>query len=105
MTDQPRLPYESPYPSGLPGFHNEPRDTEVTAAEHAFERAGRDTRRVVELLTEAGKRGMCDHEGRAVFYSFPQRRCDLTQRGLVVDSGQRRPSPRGRPAIVWVLRA
>lgn len=48
--------------------------------------------------------GLTDEEGQRILrmYSFPKRRCDLYQRGMVVDSGLRRDSSYGKPMVVWV---
>ncbi len=96
----------SPYPGGLPGSHAGGHDTEAAAAEHAHGSASKTRVAVLEFLHERGIRGATDHEGEEMLrmFSYQRRRTDLSQSNppLVVDSGRRRTSPRGRPMIVWV---
>jgi hypothetical protein len=105
MSQQPPLDfdYRSPYPDGMPGVHRDAQDTEIAASELAAKTAGAGCQRVLAMLREADWRGLTDLEGQADYFSFPKRRCDLYHAGLVVDSGQRRPTPRGSVAIVWIL--
>jgi hypothetical protein len=97
--------YASPYPDGLPGHGW--RDTEVRAAFAALVRAADATRRVFQFLRDRGELGATDFEGMDALgmFSFPKRRSDLAHLSppIVVDSGKRRPSPRGKLAIVWTL--
>ena len=62
---------------------------------------------VLTALAAAGDRGMIDHDHEAVNGlkqdTAGKRRGELVADGLVVDSGQRRKTPRGAKAIVWVL--
>jgi len=58
-------------------------------------------------IREAGPRGLTSFELAHVtgepFESIQPRTTGLRDAGKIKDSGDRRPSPRGRKAIVWVL--
>jgi hypothetical protein len=86
--------------------HVNGRDTEVIAARAIAPLTGRHRARVIHLL-RAYPEGLTDDEGGARMggdrLTFGRRRSELTKAGLVKDSGQRRPTKYGRPAIVWVL--
>lgn len=87
-------------------YHVNGRDTEVAAALAITPLTGHHRQRVLHLLrTYAG--GLTDDEGGQHMggdrLTFGRRRSELTKAGLVKDSGQRRPTKYGRPAIVWVL--
>ena len=91
----------SPYPDGLPGHRG--RDTEIAAAVAALRNAPENWRRAYGFIDSREERGATDIEGQdECFFSFPKRRCDLMHFSIVVDSGQRRKTPRGSLAIVWV---
>jgi hypothetical protein len=96
----------SPYPGGLPASHAGGHDTEETAAELAHANASKTRLAVLEFLQGRGADGATDHEGEEALsmFSYQRRRTDLSQSepALVVDSGRRRISPRGRPMIVWI---
>jgi hypothetical protein len=70
-------------------------------------RATRD--KVLAYIAARRARGATDQEiaaGLAMLSdSARARRCELRDRGDIVDSGQRRPSPSGRPSTVWVVPA
>jgi hypothetical protein len=73
-----------------------------------YDEATRDTdrARALRALREAGAEGLTDYElaeriGRQQ-NSAGKRRGELRDRGLVTDSGRRRPAPSGASAIVWV---
>ncbi len=93
--------YRSPYRDGLPGHRG--TDTELAAAVTALESAPEKWQMAYRFIDAMGVVGATDIEGRDnCFFSFPKRRCDLMKASLVVDSGRRRPTPRGADAIVWV---
>ncbi len=94
--------YRSPYRSGLPGEHGR-HDTERAAAYEAVWTANETTRAVYRLLLRRGSEGATYTELQQALGigSAQQRLSDLVQRGLVVDSGHRRLTPRKRKAIVW----
>lgn len=64
---------------------------------------------VLALFKRAGRVGMTDGElismmpARCCESSVRPRRIGLVDDGVVVDSGQKRHSPSGRQATVWVL--
>lgn len=68
-----------------------------------------DRQRVLEAFKRAGSRGLTDQELDTVTpKSFSEntsrpRRIDLLADGFLKDSGMRRPTRFGRPAIVWVV--
>lgn len=82
-------------------------DTSRTAARSARVRDGQ--RKVLDALAVAGGAGLTDFEladrTGVKQTSIGKRRGELRDAGLVVDSGRRRPSDTGRPAIVWTLKA
>lgn len=63
-------------------------------------------RAIVLRLLEAHPGGLTDDEGGALMdgdrLTFGRRRNELAKTGIVLDSGLRRKTPRGREAIVWV---
>lgn len=62
---------------------------------------------VLKALAAAGEHGMIDHDHQPVNGlgqdTAGKRRGELVDDGLVVDSGIRRRTPRGRNAAVWVI--
>jgi hypothetical protein len=60
---------------------------------------------ILGYLCERGEVGATDDEGELalgiIAQSYTPRRGELVRAGLVVDSGERRPTRRGRGAIVW----
>ncbi len=62
---------------------------------------------VLAVVGVAGPLGATDAEIEAVTKARAQsvtpRRGELRDRGFIVDSGRRRLTPRGFPAIVWTL--
>ena len=93
------------YPDGLPGHHG--RDTERAAAEFVAETGLEGKLRLVHDLVDGnGAVGATYPEvvEQLGSDSFQRRLSDLARLGFVVDSGLRRPSPRGRPCTVWVTR-
>lgn len=89
----------------LGGYHQNGPDTERLAAESIKERSGRLRQQALALLDQHPD-GLTDDEGGALMggdrLDFGRRRNELCTAGLVIDSGRRRPSHRGRPAAVWV---
>ena len=90
--------------------HHHPHDTETAAAVSVADHTGKIRTAVLGLLREHPG-GLTDDEGGGLLTSrgfraadrltFGRRRQELALLGLVVDSGRRRPTPRGRSAIVW----
>lgn len=96
-----------------PLVHRDAHDTEQAAADSVAGSAATVRNRVLTLLREAGGTGLTDDEGAEAYrrrhhvrdadrLTFGRRRHELEMAGLVDDSGQRRLTPRGRKAIVWV---
>lgn len=101
--NQNRLDFERPlYVDGLPGHHG--KDTEVEAAKGVAGAASRSEFECYGFILNRGDRGATFHEVVEHFNdpSRQQRVSALAGRKLIVDSGERRASPRGRPCTVWV---
>ena len=81
-------------------------DTSRAAAESVRPFAVSMEAAVLEAIRNAGPMGLCDHEIEAatgfIHQTASARRRGLFLKGLVRDSGMRRPSPSGRLAKVWV---
>ena len=80
--------------------------TSRDAAEAIAPRAGTLRHRVLVYLAACGPLGATDEEVQRDLRMAPNterpRRVELTDAGLVVDSGQRRACRSGRMAVVWV---
>jgi len=106
---QPTLFDVRPLPE-LPG--QEPPHVEaVTSCEAAAAIApvaGNLRRLVLEFIAGQGDQGATDHEVAAGLGMLSDtaraRRCELVDAGYLVASGQRRRTPSGRSATVWVAR-
>ena len=65
-------------------------------------------RRVLDFVRDRGTLGAtyCEVESCLDLFSARQRLSDLARARppFVVDSGERRPSPRGRDCVVWIVR-
>ena len=81
-------------------------DTSRAAAERICPVATAQAARVFHFIAQRGDEGATDHEVQAELGmtgdSERPRRWSLQRSGLIRDSGQRRKSPRGRQAIVWI---
>ena len=86
-----------------------PIDTRRYAREAAAAVAGQQTRDVLDYLRSKGRHGATDQEISRDLQirldSARARRCELRDQGRAVDSGHRRATDSGRPAIVWTLPA
>lgn len=86
---------------------SEPVETSVLAAEEAKPTAGTQRSRLYRLLKRRGRYGATDDELEVLsglsHHTVSPRRRELVLKGLVRDSGHRRPTRRGREAIVWEL--
>lgn len=84
----------------------EARPTQVAAAAAVLPRTGTQRARVLAEIKRSGRGGLTDEEIGARLdlggNSVRPRRLKLVESGLVVDSGDRRPTPGGGPAIIWV---
>jgi hypothetical protein len=86
-------------------FRHDAMDTSVAAAASVYP----DLRRLqLEVLAFAKHRpdGFTDEQMNEFFdthrSTFRARRSELVDKGLIVDSGQRRPMTNGRKATVWL---
>lgn len=98
--------HTSPLFDAPPAHHNAPPGTSDVAAQRAATSATRDRARILRLICTSGALGMTDDEGQRelgiIAQTYTPRRGELVAAGLVVDSGKRRKTQRGRPAAVWV---
>lgn len=78
------------------------RQAASAIAPHTGKLAGQ----VLDYIRGCGERGATDPEIAAGLQMLSDtaraRRCELTDRGLVRDSGRKRPTAHGRAAAVWV---
>jgi hypothetical protein len=86
-------------------YRSNDRDTARQAGERVNFTEGQ--RKVFLALAGAGSRGLIDHDHERLNGLIPtsagKRRLELTQLGLVGDSGHRRATATGTAAIVWTL--
>lgn len=89
--------------------HRDGHDTERAAAASVAQISGA-LRTVVYALLRAHPDGLTDDQGGQLMaqrvpgadrLTFGRRRQELARVGLVIDSGRRAATPRGRTAIVW----
>lgn len=89
-----------------PAHHNAPPGTSNAAARQIAGHSAQQRAEVLAVIVRAGAFGATDAEVEQATgiraQSVSPRRGELRKLGLIVDSGQRRPTPRGRPAAVWV---
>lgn len=92
----------------MPPVRRNAPETSRIAASLIAGHAGTLRAAVLAFVRERGAFGATDDEGEAGLGIKPQtytpRRGELAADGLVVDSGARRKTASGRPAIVWVAR-
>lgn len=85
--------------------HQRHSDTSRAAAEAVEPKAATLRRRVLEYLRSVHPDGATDNEIQAALGMDPNtqrpRRVELVTMRLVRDSGQTRPTPSGRRAVVW----
>lgn len=93
----------STYPNA-PGHRNV--ETSIAAADAIAPKLGRLQRMAECEIRDAGARGLTADELAARLqmdrYSIQPRTSELKRKGLIRDSGQRRPNSTGKLAIVWV---
>lgn len=81
-------------------------DTSFDAACKTAGKSGTLRRSVYELLHERGSYGCIDEEIQILLDMNPStqrpRRVELVDKGLVIDSGKRRPTKAGIGAVVWI---
>lgn len=93
----------STYPDA-PGHRNV--ETSVAAADAIAPKLGRLQRMAERAIRDAGWLGLTADELAARLemdrYSIQPRTSELKRKGLIRDSGQRRPNCTGKLAIVWI---
>lgn len=103
-------PNTSPDPTRLPlippARRNAPPGTSSIAAVRIAGHAAKQRADVLGVIVRAGAFGATDADVELATgiraQSVSPRRGELRGLGLIVDSGRRRPTPRGRPAAVWI---
>ena len=93
------------YPDA-PGHRNV--DTSIAAADALAPKLGRLQRMAEVAIREAGLYGVTADELAARLdldrYSIQPRTSELRRKGLIRDSGLRRPNATGKQAIVWIAK-
>lgn len=83
-------------------------DTSVAAADALAPKLGRLQLMAQTAIRTAGARGLTADELAAHLdmdrWSIQPRTSELKRKGLIADSGKRRPNATGRMAIVWIVR-
>lgn len=94
----------STYPDA-PGHRNV--ETSIAAAEALAPKLGRLQRMAEAAIKAAGGQGLTADELAARLeldrWSIQPRTSELKRKGVIRDSGQRRPNSTGKRAIVWVI--
>lgn len=87
-------------------IHANAQETSRLAAAKALPNSGTKRRITYDLIATAGMFGLCDHELEEktgwLHQSASAARNTLMKDGWIKDSGLRRNTPQGNPAIVWV---
>lgn len=95
----------SAYPNA-PGHRNV--ETSIAAADALAPKLGRLQRMAEDAIREAGWLGLTADELAERLgmdrWSIQPRTSELKRKGLIRDSGQRRPNSTGKRAIVWIAR-
>lgn len=93
------------YPD-MPGHRNV--DTSIAAADALAPKLGRLQRIALATIREAGLYGLTADELAARLdmdrWSIQPRTSELRRKGLIRDSGLRRPNTTGKQAIVWIAK-
>ncbi len=93
----------STYPDA-PGHRNV--DTSIAASVALAPKLGRLQQMAQEAIRDAGTLGLTADELAASLdmdrWSIQPRTSELKRKGLIRDSGQRRPNATGKLAIVWI---
>lgn len=95
----------SAYPDA-PGRRNV--ETSIAAANALAPKLGRLQHMAQAAIRDAGAQGLTADELAAWLdmdrWSIQPRTSELRRKGLIRDSGQRRPNATGKQAIVWIAR-
>ena len=87
--------------------HKNAQETSRLAAQKVLPRTGTKRKIIFDLIQESGLFGLCDHEIEQrtgwLHQSASSVRNSLMKDGWLKDSGLRRTTPQGNPAICWVL--
>jgi hypothetical protein len=93
------------YPDA-PGHRNV--DTSIAAAEALAPKLGRLQRMAATAIRDAGLYGLTADELAARLdmdrWSIQPRTSELRRKGIIRDSGLRRPNATGKQAIVWIAK-
>ena len=93
------------YPDA-PGHRNV--DTSIAAADALAPKLGRLQRMAAATILDAGPSGLTADELAARLgmdrWSIQPRTTELKRKGIVRDSGQRRPNATDKQAIVWIAK-
>lgn len=85
--------------------HHLAHDTEIAAASAIHPITGARRLEAFGHLYRAGSNGLTDDEGGRLMdgdrLDFGRRRFELVENGWVEKTTKRRPTPRGRMAVVW----
>lgn len=102
-------PESTRLPLTPPAWHNAPPGTSGVAADRIAGLAAKQRADVLAVIVNAGAFGATDAEIETATgiraQSVSPRRGELRTQGVIVDSARRRPTPRGRQAVVWVAAA
>lgn len=94
----------STYPN-VPGHRNV--ETSIAAADALAPKLGRLQQMAQLAIRDAGTHGLTADELAARLeldrWSIQPRTSELKRKGLIRDSGQRRPNATGKLAIVWIV--
>lgn len=81
-------------------------ETSIAAGEALKPKLGRLQRMAESAIRDAGRLGLTADELAARLdmdrYSIQPRTSELKRKGMIRDSGQRRPNSTGKMAIVWI---
>lgn len=87
-------------------IHKNAQETSRIAAEKILPKTGTKRRIIYDMIKDSGMFGLCDHEIEQktgwLHQSASSVRNGLMKDGWIKDSGLRRTTPSGNPAICWV---
>lgn len=107
MIDEPDLFGFKPAPAYPDAAGHRGVETSVAAADAIAPHLGRLQQLTLATIAEAARQGCTANElaerTRLPREAVQPRTSELRRMGKIVDSGQRRPNPNGKSAIVWTL--